>query len=94
LAISLLRDGLTTFFERLCHNLSLELFLKVHLLQASVFQFELFHARHHVCIHAAVLGPPFVKGRGVDTKFTMNIRIADASLNALDHSHYLTITEL
>jgi uncharacterized membrane protein YhhN len=57
LAISLLRDGLTTFFDRIRHNLGFELFLEVHLLQASVFFLELFHARHHGDIHVAVLTP-------------------------------------
>jgi hypothetical protein len=93
LAISLLRDGLTIFFERLRHNLSLELFLKVHLLQASVFFFELFHARHHGNIHAAELSPPFVKGRAADAQLTTNVWNADASLNALDRVHNLAVTE-
>ncbi len=94
LAISLLRDGLTTFFERLRHNLSLELFLKVHLLQASVFFLEFFHARHHGYINATVLGPLFVKGRGVDAQLATNVWSADASPNAFDGVHDLAITEL
>ena len=53
--------------ERLRHDLCLELFLKVHLLQAAVFFFELFHARHHGDIHAVALGPPFVKRRCANT---------------------------
>ncbi len=50
-------DGLTTFFERLRDDLSLELFLKPHLLQAAVLFFELFNGD----IHAAVLDPTFEK---------------------------------
>ena len=82
------------FFERLRDDLRLELFLKVHLLEPAVLFFELFHARHHGYIHAAVLGPPFVKGRGADAQFTTNVWNADACLDALDSVQNLAITEL
>ncbi len=80
------------FFERLRHNLSLELFLKVHLLQPAVLFFELFHTRHHGYIQAAVLGPPFVKGSGADAQLAANVWNADASLNTLDSVQNLAIT--
>jgi hypothetical protein len=73
LAISLLRDGLTTFFKDLRDNLSLQFFLKVHLLQPVVFLFVLLHARHQGHINTAVLGPPFVKGRHADAQLSANI---------------------
>ena len=82
------------FFERLRDNFSLELFLKVHLLEPSVLFFELFHARHHGDIHAAVLGPPFVKGRSTYALLATNVWNADASLNAFDRIQNLAITEL
>jgi hypothetical protein len=61
------------FYERLRHDLGLELFLKVHLLQSPVLFLELFHARHHEYIHAAVLGPSFVKRRRADAQLSENI---------------------
>ncbi len=81
LAISRLRDGLTTFFERLRDDLCLELFLRVHLLQPAVFFFELFHARHHGYIHAAVLGPPFVKGTDLSRWSEQQIKAVAHTLN-------------
>ena len=81
------------FFERLRDNFSLELFLKVHLLQAAVLFFKLFHARHHGHIHAALLGPPFVKRRRADTQLTAYIWNPDARLNAFDRIHDLAIAE-
>ena len=72
------------FFERLRHDLSLEFFLKVHLLQTTVLFFKLFHARHHGHIHAAVLGPPFVKRRRADTQLAANIWDTYASFNPFD----------
>ena len=93
LAISLLRDGLTTFFERLRHDLRLELFLKVHLLQTTVLFFKLFHARHHEHVHTAALGSPFVKRRRADAQLTADIWNTDASLNAFDRVHDLAVTE-
>ena len=72
------------FFESLRDNFGLELFLKVHLLQAAVFIFKLFHARHHGYIHAAVLGPPFVKRRRADTQLAANIWDTYASFNPFD----------
>ena len=76
--------GSPLFFEGLRNDLGLELFLKVHLLQAAVLFFELFHARHHGHIHTAVLGPLFVKRRRADAQLTTHIWNADASLNAFD----------
>ena len=73
-----------TFFKRLRDDFSLELFLKVYLLQPAALFFKFFHARHHGSIHAAVLGPPFVKGRGADAQLTTNVWKADARLNAFD----------
>ncbi len=81
------------FFKRLRHNLGLELFLKVHLLQSAIFFFQLFHARHHGHIHAAVLGPSFVKRRRADAQLTTYIWNADASLNAFDRIHDLAVAE-
>ena len=72
------------FYEGLRHDLSLELFLKVHLLQTTVLFFELFHARHHGHIHTAVLGSPFVKRRRADAQLTAYIWDTDASLNPFD----------
>ena len=81
------------FFERLRDDLSLELFLKAQLLQAPVLFLELFHARHHGYIHAAVLSPPFVKRRRAEAQLTANIWNADARLNAFDGVHDLAIAE-
>ena len=81
------------FFKRLRHDLGLELFLKVHLLQSAIFFFQLFHARHHGHIHAAVLSPPFLKRRRADAQLTTHIWNADASLNAFDRIHDLAIAE-
>jgi len=61
------------FFESLRHNLSIELFLKLHLLQATVYFFQSFHARHHGDIHDAVLGPPFIQGRRANASPTAKI---------------------
>ena len=72
------------FFERLRDNFSLELFLKVHLLQATVFIFKLFHARHPGHIHAPVLGTPFVKRRRADAQLAANIWNTYASFNPFD----------
>ncbi len=47
LAISLLLDGPTIFFERLQYDFNLALFLKGHPRQKPIFFFKLFHARHH-----------------------------------------------
>jgi hypothetical protein len=49
-----LRDGLI-------QNLRLDLFLNEHLLEPSVFGFNLLHASHHGGIHAALLSPPFIE---------------------------------
>jgi hypothetical protein len=45
-------------------------------------------------IHAAVLGPTFIKGRGADAQLTTNVWNTDASLNAFDRIQNLAITEL
>ena len=81
------------FFEGLRHDLSLELFLKVHLLQTTVLFFELFHARHHGHIHITVLGSPFEKRRRADAQLTTNIWNTENSLNGLDLVHDLAVTE-
>lgn len=73
LAISHLRDGLTTFLESLRNGLDLEFFIKVQLFQAPVLLFGRFDARHHGDIHAAVLGAPFVKRRRAGAQLTANI---------------------
>jgi hypothetical protein len=65
-------------------NFGLELFLKVHLLQAAVFILKLFHARHHGHIHAPVLGTPFVKRRRADAQLAANIWDTYASFNPFD----------
>ena len=72
------------FLERLRDNFSLELFLMVNLLQAAVFFFQLFHARHLGHIHAAVLGPPFVKISLADAQLAANIWDSYASFNPLN----------
>ena len=52
---------------------------------------QFIHARHHGHIHAAVLGPPFVKRRRADAQLTTHIGNADARLNAFNRVHDLTI---
>jgi hypothetical protein len=93
LAVSLLRDGLTTFFERIRDDLSLKFFLKVHHIQASALFFELLHARHHGYVHAAVLGPPFVKGRRADAQLAANVGGRKLGLNTFDRIHDLAVSE-
>ena len=44
------------------------------LAQTPVLVFELLHAGHHGGVHAAELGPPFVKRRGADTQLPADIR--------------------
>jgi len=82
------------FFERLRHDLFLELLLKVYLLQAPVRVFELFHARHHRHVHAAVLGAPLVKRLCADAQIPTNVGHRKARSNPFDRIHYLAIGEL
>ena len=49
------------FFKCLSDDLSLELFLQIHLLQTPILFLERLHARHHGNFHAAELGTPLVK---------------------------------
>ena len=72
------------FFESLRDNFSLELFLKVHLLQTTVLFLQLFHARHHGDIHAPVLSTSFVKRRRADAQLAANIWDTYASFNPFD----------
>jgi hypothetical protein len=72
------------FFECLRHNLSLEHFFKVHLLQMPIFFFQFCHALYHGHIHSAVLGPPFIKSRRADALLAANIWCSFASFNSFD----------
>ena len=83
----------TLVFQRLRHDLGLDLFFQVHLLEPPVFILELFHARHHLDIHAAIFSPPLVKGGGADAQLPANIRHSKSSLKALDRVHDLTVSE-
>lgn len=62
LAISLRRDGATTFLQRLLDDLGLEPFLGVHLLQAAVLLLQLLEPGHQRGVHPTVLRPPLVEG--------------------------------
>ena len=81
------------FFERLRHDLGLELLLKVHFLQAPVLVFELFHARHHRHVHAAVLGAPLVKRRCAHTQLSANVGRRKTRFNPFDRIHDLAVGE-
>ncbi len=82
------------FFERLRHDLGLELLLKVHFLQAPVLVFEFFHARHHRHVHAAVLGARLVKRRCTDAQIPTNVGHRKARFNPFDRIHDLAVGEL
>lgn len=60
------------FFESLQHDLGLASF-KLPFLLAQFLVFKLFHARNHQHVHAAVIGAPLVKRRGVDTQLSVNV---------------------
>jgi hypothetical protein len=53
--------------------LGIELFLKVHLLQAPALVFLFFHARHHQHLHAAIFGSPLVKRCRTDAQLSVNV---------------------
>jgi hypothetical protein len=61
------------FFGSLRGDLSLELFLYVHLHQATFHFFKLLHTGHHGNNHAAVLGPLFIKARIADAQRKTNV---------------------
>jgi hypothetical protein len=94
MAISLRRDGLTTFFKRLRHNLGLEFILKVQFLEPPVFFLKFFHTGHHGYVNTAIFGSQFVKGGSADAHFSANIRYSKANFNALHSVHDLAIGEI
>ena len=79
------------FFKRLRHNLGLELLLKIHLLQASVFFLELLEPGHHGNIHPAVFGSPLVKRGRADPQFTAHIWHPKAGIDPFQRLHDLAI---
>ena len=81
------------FFERLRHDLGLELFLKVHLLQAAIFFFQLFHAGHHGDIHAAIFSTLLIESSRTHAKFAANIWNADTRFNPFDCVNDLAVAE-
>jgi hypothetical protein len=77
------------FFERLRHDLGLELFLQVHLLQTPDLFFELLHARHHRQVLAVLLGAPLVERRHTHTHLSANVRHRKDRFNPFDRIHAL-----
>lgn len=78
-----------------CHgflnDLCLEALLCVHLLEPPVFIFELFEARHHGRIHAAVLGAPFIERCGTHAVLAAQLGYGGTSLRLVENSHDLAV---
>jgi hypothetical protein len=81
------------FFERLRHDLGLKFFLKVHLLQAPILIFALFHPAHHGHIHAAVFGALLVKRCRTDAQLPANVGRRKTRPNKFDRIHDLAVGE-
>ena len=85
--------SVTAFFEGLRHDLSLELFLEVHLLWAPVLFFELFHAGYRRHIHAAIFGSPLAEGSRTNAQLCANVRHRKTSFAPFDRIHDLAVGE-
>jgi hypothetical protein len=83
--------ALPFFCERLRDDLGLEALLGIHLLEASILVFQLFHAGHQRGVHAAELGKPFVERGIADAMFTTQLRDGRASLGLLEDRNDLAV---
>ena len=66
--------ALPLFCERLSDNFVFETLVGTHFLQAAVLVFELLHAGHQGCIHAAEFGAPLVERSIADAVFAAKLR--------------------
>lgn len=81
------------FCERRGDDISFDLGFYLQLLDSSALFFELFHARQHGGVHAAVFGTSFVTGGFADTHFTAEVRYWQTLLDAPERIHDLAVGE-
>src|SRR5690606_12767679 len=79
------------FCHCLLEDIGLEALLGVHLLQTPVFVLQLLQARHHRCIHAAVLGPPLIERGAAHAVLAAQLRHGRASLGLLEDRQDLAV---
>lgn len=77
--------------QRFLADLRFDALFSIHLLELTIFIFQLFQARHQGCIHAAEFGSPFVKAGTAHTVFMTQLRNRNAVLGLLQDRQDLAV---